>query len=269
MVTFPPCKINLGLHVIEKRPDGFHNLETCFYPVQWTDILEIVKADRFGFSSSGNPIPGAIDQNLCIKAYNLLAGDYNLSPVQIHLHKIIPIGSGLGGGSADAAYTIRLLNEIFELRLSAQEMMSYAAQLGSDCAFFIQNSPMIGKGRGELLSEIHLDLRGKFLVLVNPNIHVSTAEAYAGVRPVLPSSGIPDILKRPIIEWRDLLKNDFEASVFEKYPSIMELKNSLYALDAVYASMSGSGATVFGIFDAPIDVTKHFADSTAWAGYIS
>jgi len=269
MVTFPPCKINLGLHVIEKRPDGFHNLETCFYPVQWTDILEIVKADRFAFSSTGNPIPGASDQNLCIKAYHLLARNYNLSPVLIHLHKILPIGAGLGGGSADAAYTIRLLNEIFALNLSSQEMMLYAAQLGSDCAFFIQNSPMLGKGRGEVLSDIAVDLRGKFLVLVNPNIHVSTAEAYAGVRPAHPGYNIPDILTRPITEWRDLLKNDFEVSVFEKYPSIMALKDRLYALGALYASMSGSGATVFGIFDSLIDVTKHFVDSTAWAGYIS
>jgi len=266
MVSFPPCKINLGLHVINKRPDGYHNLETCFYPVPWTDILEIIHSKTFGFSSSGLAIPGAWDQNLCVKAYQLLADQFSLPPISIHLHKAIPIGAGLGGGSSDAAHLIRMLNDMFELNLSSDDMVKFAASIGSDTAFFIQDEPMLGKGRGEVLSRINVDLAGKFLVLVNPDIHVSTADAYARVKPADPPVPLADILKRPLAEWKNLLKNDFEYSVFEKYPAIRDIKDILYSLGATYASMSGSGATVFAIFEKDFDAAKKFPNAAVWAG---
>lgn len=265
MVSFPPCKINLGLHVISKRSDGYHNLETSFYPLPWTDILEIIHSDKFSFSSTGINIPGEWEQNLCVKAYRLLADQYSLGPIAIHLHKIIPMGAGLGGGSSDAAHIIRMMNELFELKLSRESMMQLAASIGSDTSFFIQDKPMLGTGRGEVLSPVEVDLGGNFLVLVNPEIHVSTADAYARVEPREPEVHIPEVLSRPLTEWKNLLKNDFEYSVFERYPAIGELKAKMYELGATYASMSGSGATVFGIFEKEFDLARTFPDTTVWA----
>jgi 4-diphosphocytidyl-2-C-methyl-D-erythritol kinase len=268
MVSFPPCKINLGLHVVAKRTDGYHDLETCFYPVPWTDILEVIPANTFAFSSSGNEIPGAPDQNLCVKAYQLLAREFSIDPVFIHLHKIIPMGAGLGGGSSDAAHVIRMLNEIFSLDLPQEKMIQLAGSIGSDTAFFIQDLPMLGTGRGEVLFDIQVDLHGKFLVLVNPDIHVSTSEAYSNIRPAAPNVRLSEILARPLLEWKDLLKNDFEDSVFSKYPAIKELKDKLYSLGATYASMSGSGATVFGLFKNEFNVVNEFPNTTVWASYL-
>ncbi|HEX6893088.1 MAG TPA: 4-(cytidine 5'-diphospho)-2-C-methyl-D-erythritol kinase [Chryseolinea sp.] len=268
MVSFPPCKINLGLHVLGKRPDGYHNLETCFYHVPWTDILEIIPSKRFAFSSSGHNIPGSPEQNLCVKAYQLLAKEFSAGPVQIHLHKILPMGAGLGGGSSDAAHVIRMINEMFSLNLPQERMIQLAASIGSDTSFFIQDRPMLGTGRGEILTSVDVDLEGKFLVLVNPDIHVSTSEAYAHVRPSVPEVGLMDILVRPLDEWRKLLKNDFEYSVFNKYPAIRDIKDKLYSLGALYASMSGSGATVFGIFETEFNVKAEFRDATVWASYL-
>lgn len=268
MVTFPPCKINIGLQVINKRPDGYHDLVTCFYPVPWTDILELIPAADFEFTSSGNPIPGPTEANLCIKAYQLLKRDFELGPVKIHLHKIIPTGAGLGGGSADGAYTLRMLNTIFRLQLSQQTLMEYAAALGSDCAFFIQDDAMMGKGRGEILTEATGVLRGKFLVIVKPNIHVSTAEAFAGIRPQHPPHDLKALLIQPMTQWKLHLKNDFEESVFSKHPAIKTIKEKLYTAGALYASMTGTGAAVFGIFDRETDVEKQFPETTAWSGFL-
>jgi 4-diphosphocytidyl-2-C-methyl-D-erythritol kinase len=268
MVSFPPCKINLGLHVVGKRPDGYHNLETCFYPVPWTDILEVIQSKEFSFSSSGNSIPGLAEQNLCVKAYQMFANEFSIDPVQIHLHKIIPMGAGLGGGSSDAAHVIRSLNEVFGTNLTQEKMMQLAASIGSDTSFFIQDHPMLGTGRGEILTGVDVDLEGKFLVLVNPNIHVSTSEAYSHVRPSEPEVSLIDILVRPFDQWRKLLKNDFEYSVFNKYPAIKEIKDKLYSLGALYASMSGSGATVFGIFENEFNANTEFPDTTVWASYL-
>ena len=262
MVSFPPCKVNLGLHVINKRQDGYHNLETCFYPLPWCDILELIPSTTFAFSSSGHDIPGSWDQNLCVKAYRLLASKYPISPVSIHLHKIIPMGAGLGGGSADAAHVIRMLNDVCELNLTQQTMMELAASIGSDTAFFIQDEPMIGTGRGEILSSVKVSLKNRFIVLVNPNIHVSTADAYSLVKPRQPDVSLADVLQRPLTEWRNSLKNDFEVSVFEKHPRIREVKERLYSLDAIYACMSGSGATVFGIFEKEFNVAIEFPGMT-------
>ncbi len=268
MVSFPPCKINLGLQIINKRPDGYHDLLTCFYPVPWTDILEIIPADQFAFTSSGNSIPGATEDNLCIKAYQLLKQEFDLAPVHIHLHKIIPTGAGLGGGSADAAHMLRLLNTIFQLQLPQQTLMDYAAKLGSDCAFFIQDNPMFGQGRGEILAKISVNLRGNYLVLVKPEIHVSTAEAFAGIRPRRPQHTLEEVFLQPMADWKTMLKNDFEESVFWKYPVIQALKDKMYGIGAQYASMSGSGSAVFGIFDAEVAWEKHFTQATVWAGFM-
>lgn len=267
MISFPPCKINLGLNIISKRADGYHDIETCFYPVPWTDILEIIPSKEFSFTLSGKPIPGANDQNLCVKAYQLLQRDFDLPPVSIHLHKLIPTGAGLGGGSSDAAYTLKILNSVFEIQLSIQRLQEYASKLGSDCSFFIESKPMFGEGRGELLTAIELDLRGYYLVLINPNVHVSTAQAYAEVVPQIPTYNSKSILKgRPPDQWRNLLGNDFEQSVFKQHPLIGEVKDSLYAQGATYASMCGSGSTVFGLFAYQVDLKDQYVGMTYWAG---
>jgi 4-diphosphocytidyl-2-C-methyl-D-erythritol kinase len=268
MVSFPPCKINLGLSVLSKRADGFHNLETCFYPLPWHDILEVIPAETFSFNSTGNNIAGETNDNLCVKAYRLLKKEFGLDPVNIHLHKIIPSGAGLGGGSSDAAYTLRLLNEIFSLNLDRNTLMDYAAQLGSDCAFFIQDNPMLGTGRGEILKVIPLSLNDKFFVVVKPDIHVSTADAFAHIVPRIATPAISDVvLNYPITKWRELLKNDFEESVFKKYGDIKLIKEKLYSQGATYVTMSGSGSAVVGIFDQEVKISNQFPGATIWCGF--
>ncbi|MFP4096896.1 MAG: 4-(cytidine 5'-diphospho)-2-C-methyl-D-erythritol kinase [Cyclobacteriaceae bacterium] len=265
MVVFPNAKINLGLNVLRRRPDGYHDLASCFLPIPYTDVLEIIKSNKFSFSSSGIAIPGDEKDNLCIKAYHLLQKDFNLPPVQIHLHKVIPIGAGLGGGSADASFTLKALNTMFELFLDDFLLEEYAAQLGSDCPFFIENRVRMAYGTGNEFEDISLELTGKHLLLVTPPIHVSTAYAYAGINPAEPAQPIKEILKKPLPEWKGLLVNDFEKTVFAKYPAIAEIKNKLYEASALYASMSGSGASVFGIFDHAPDTTGLFpADYLVW-----
>lgn len=249
MLVFPNAKINLGLQVTEKRKDGFHNLVTCMYPVPLTDALEIIQAKKPEFTSSGIAIPDNEKDNLILKAYQLLKKDFNdLPPIAVHLHKAIPIGAGLGGGSADAAFALKMMNKLFDLYLEDWFLEDYAARLGSDCSFFIENKPKIASGRGEILEATNLDLKGKWLVLVNPNIHIDTKEAYAGIKPKKPQEDLRVILadrKR----WKEELVNDFEYSIFQKYPEIKAIKEGLYQQGAFYAAMSGSGSTVFGLFD--------------------
>lgn len=228
----------------------------------------MIKAESFSFSQSGVAVPGAIESNLCVKAYQLLKQPFDLPAVQMHLHKVIPTGAGLGGGSADAAFTIRALNSLFELNLSIDQQHEYAAILGSDCAFFIQDKPRIGRSRGEELSASGVSLSGKYLVLVKPDIHISTAEAYAGATPKLPPNLLEDVLSLPVTEWKGKLHNDFEPSVFARHPLLAEIKQTLYNNGAVYACMSGSGATVFGIFDQAVDLKHTFSDHTYWAGWL-
>ena len=269
MVSFPHCKINLGLHVVAKRSDGYHNIETCFYPVPRTEILEVIKSDKFDFTTSGLTVAGAVNDNLCVKAYHLMANNFKLSSVKIHLHKILPMGAGVGGGSADAAFMLRTLNTLFKLNLSQAVLKNYAAELGSDCAFFLQDEPMLAEGRGEILSIAPVSLKGKYLVLVKPDVHVATADAYAGIVPTKPMNSLQDVLQLPIESWRDKLVNDFEPSVFKKFPAIAELKSRLYKNGAVYACMSGSGASVFGIFNSPVDLKAEFATADYWGGILN
>lgn len=269
MIVFPNAKINLGLQIVAKRPDGFHNIASCFYPVGWSDALEILPASaETSFESSGIQIPGEASGNLCLRAYQLVAADYSLPPVRIHLHKAVPIGAGLGGGSADGAFTIKLLNQLFELGLSVQQMQQYARQLGSDCAFFIENKPVYCFEKGDQFEPIDLSLSGKWIRLVNPGIHVSTAEAYAGVRPTLPSTDLRALLQEPITAWRSTVQNDFEASVATKYPAIANIKNTLYQQGALYASMTGSGSTIYGIFEHEPEPTRAFEGCMLWQGVL-
>jgi 4-diphosphocytidyl-2-C-methyl-D-erythritol kinase len=256
MILFPNAKINIGLYVTEKRPDGFHNLESAFFPVNWTDILEITPQETFEFSSSGLAISGKIENNLCYKAYELLRKAFQIPGVHIHLHKIIPMGAGLGGGSSDAAYTLMGLRDIFELPLSNADLIPFANQLGSDCAFFLMNSPAFGVGKGDELSPIDCKIENKFVVLIYPKIGISTQEAYSNIQPTPAKNHLPEVLKKPISEWKFLVHNDFEDSVFPKYSMLKEIKEELYSLGAIYASMSGSGSTIFGIFEHPIEIPE-------------
>jgi 4-diphosphocytidyl-2-C-methyl-D-erythritol kinase len=249
MISFPPAKVNLGLNILFKREDGYHEIETCMVPIPFTDILEITEGDEFEFLQTGLAIPGNLDSNLCVKAFQLLKQKFAIPNVRIHLRKQIPMGAGLGGGSADAAYVLKGLNELFILNISTSELEEMAAHLGSDCPFFIQNKPQIARGRGEALSEINLDIKGKYLILLNPGIHVGTKEAYDGVQPRAASKRIEKILSGSVDTWQSELLNQFEQSIFPKYPLIKELKDSLIQMGAVYASMSGSGSSVFGIYN--------------------
>jgi 4-diphosphocytidyl-2-C-methyl-D-erythritol kinase len=249
MIVFPNAKINIGLNIIARRPDGYHDLETVFYPVKINDVLEVVEADKLSFESSGLDIPGRLEDNLCIKGYHLLKKDHDLPPVKIHLHKNIPIGAGLGGGSADAAFFIKLMNDKFELGLSLERMEDYARVLGADCAFFIRSKPVFAFEKGDELEPINLDLSAYKIVLVMPDEHVSTAEAYRGVKPAPVSESLYDLIKTPLTTWRGHIKNDFEGHIFRDHPVIRGVKAELYEYGALYASMSGSGASVFGIFE--------------------
>ncbi len=253
MLSFPNAKINLGLHITAKRPDGFHDLESCFYPVGWTEVLEIIESSALTFTSSGISIPGSADNNLCLKAYRILEKDFGLPPVHIHLHKAIPIGAGLGGGSADAAFALKLLNAKFDLRLTDDQLEDYARPLGSDCAFFVRNQPRFAHGKGDRFEQTPVSLDGFLVTLVYPDIHVSTAEAYVGIRPKKPEIPLKTILARPVSEWKHTLANDFEAGVFARHPALASIKEKLYASGAVYAAMSGSGSTIYGIFGREMD----------------
>jgi len=251
MVVFPNCKINLGLHVLEKRSDGYHNLETILYPIQLRDALELIQKESqsVDFSMSGSPVDGMPDDNLCIKAYRLLKKDFRELPsVQMHLHKAIPMGAGLGGGSADGAFILKLLNKKFSFGLSEKQLTDYALQLGSDCPFFIINKPCYASGRGEILETINLDLSAYKFWIVHPDIHISTAWAFENIKPLFPAKSIKEIIQQSIESWKEKLINDFEEPVFRQYPQIKMIKDQLYNAGAVYASMSGSGSAVYGIF---------------------
>ncbi len=255
MILFPNAKINLGLNITERRPDGYHNLETIFCPLMIRDALEVIESNQLSFQSSGIHIPGNDQTNLCLKAYHLLKLDFDLPPVSIHLHKHIPIGAGLGGGSADAAFMIKLLNQQFELGLTAEQMMNYARQLGADCAFFINNKPVYAFEKGDRFEPVDLDLSKYHLVLVMPTVHVSTAEAYSGIKPKPIEVPLKEVIKLSVTEWKTLIKNDFEDHIFKVYPIIADVKSHLYQAGALYASMSGSGASVFGIFKHQPDLS--------------
>lgn len=252
MISFPNAKINLGLHVIEKRTDGFHNLQTIFLPISINDALEIIpskeKDSTLEFTYSGLQIIGNTNENLCVRAFHLLQQYFKLPPIKMHLHKSIPMGAGLGGGSADGAFTLKLLNSIFKLKLSEQQLLEYALHLGSDCPFFIKNKPCFATSRGEVLEDVLVDLSAYEIVLVSPNIHISTTRAFSKITPALPKKSIEEIIQQPIETWKKELINDFEKSLANDYLLIEHIKNLLYHNGAEYVSMTGTGSTVFGIF---------------------
>ncbi|MEI7588619.1 MAG: 4-(cytidine 5'-diphospho)-2-C-methyl-D-erythritol kinase [Chitinophagia bacterium] len=254
MIQFPNCKINLGLSILEKRTDGFHALETIFYPVALNDLLEITATsghqnEMVQFTSSGNPIPGDVSGNLCVKAYQVLKADFpQLSPVKIHLHKKIPIGAGLGGGSSDGANALIMLNDLFKLYLSKNQLLDYAAMLGSDCPFFILNEACHATGRGEIMQTIPIHLEHYTIALIHPNISISTGWAFQQIKPCKKEKTIAEIIQQPITTWKNELINDFEKPVFDAHPTLLQIKNDLYHQGALYASLSGSGSSLFGLF---------------------
>lgn len=257
MLTFPNAKINLGLNIIEKRPDGYHNLETIFYPIPLEDALEItVPSDggdtKFRLHQFGLKIAGRPEDNLAVKAYQLLNARFGLPSVDIQLLKRIPSGAGLGGGSADAAFTLKLLNEKFGLGLRDRELEACAAQLGADCAFFIRNRPTYAEGIGNVFSPVSLSLKGYRIWLVKPDVFVSTRDAFARIKPRRPSTSLRQVAQLPVEEWKGRMVNDFEESVFPQFPVIAEIKSEMYRRGAVYASMSGSGSSVYGLFAADV-----------------
>jgi 4-diphosphocytidyl-2-C-methyl-D-erythritol kinase len=262
LVVFPNCKINLGLHILRKRGDGFHDLETVFYPAALQDALEIITAPAGTepvLHTTGLLIDGSPEDNICLKAYGLLKKDFSqLPPVQLHLHKLIPAGAGLGGGSADGAFTLLLLNRKYRLGLTEEQLIRYALQLGSDCPFFIKNKPCLARGRGEELQELDLDLSGCKLLLVNPKIHINTGWAFSQLRPNEDRPSLKELAQSPVSAWKDFLVNDFEGPIFSRFPEIGGIKDRLYGMGALYASMSGSGSTVYGLFPKELELSPQF-----------
>ena len=266
MVVFPNAKINLGLNIIERRTDGYHNIESCFVPIEWVDVLEAVEQQTFAFTSSGLDIPGDPSSNLAVLAFKRLQQVFDLPNVAIHLHKNIPIGAGLGGGSADGAFMIKLLNEKFHLELSDSQMEAFASELGSDCAFFIQNRPRYVEGTGTEFSDIKVTLKGMFIIIAYPDLHISTGEAYSGVTPKQPLVHLKNSLENNTVSsWQGLIVNDFEVGVSKKYPAITDLVNQLKQHGAIYTSMTGSGSAVYGLFNSDPKMEFAFPSYQYWA----
>lgn len=269
MICFPNAKINLGLNITEKRSDGFHNIETIFYPIGWNDALEVIvntnSQQEFNLHLSGLAIAGNIEDNLLYKAYQIIKQTKVLPHVDVYLHKTLPMGAGLGGGSADAAFFINLLNDQFQLNFTEIERIDIARQLGSDCAFFIKNTPVYATQKGDVFTDIKLDLSDLYIAIIYPNVHSNTKEAYSLVKAQQPSKSLLDIINQPITTWKTDLVNDFEKSIFSLYPIVEKTKHDLYELGAVYACMSGSGSAVFGLFEKEPDI-KHLAQFPHWIG---
>ncbi len=258
MIIFPNAKINIGLNIIEKRNNGYHNLETIFYPINLQDALEVTILNNseqpYQLTNSGTVIEGNPDNNLIVKAYNLIKENYSdVLPVKINIYKHIPMGAGLGGGSADAAFMIKLLNKKFKLNMSDEEMEKYASKLGADCAFFIKNKPVYATGIGDVFEDIDISLKGYNIVLVKPDISIPTKEAFQNINPHKRNISVKELVKKPIEEWKDSIENDFEENIFRLYPEIAAIKDELYDLGAIYSAMSGSGSTVYGIFKEPVE----------------
>lgn len=269
MICFPNAKINLGLHVVSRRPDGYHNLETIFYPVDMRDALEIVPgvtSEGYRLFATGIPVGGTAEENLVISALRLISAEKQIPPIDVHLLKKIPTGAGLGGGSSDAAFMLRLLNDTFALGCTREDLLRLATKLGADCSFFINNRPSFATGTGDILEPVTVNLSDYFILLVKPDIAVSTKEAYAMITPRQPEVSLKEIIKLPVSEWKEWMKNDFEIPVFSKYPEICAIKQQMYDLGAVYAAMSGSGSAVFGLFEREPAWKTFFDRYFVWTG---
>ena len=256
------CKINLGLNIVERRPDGYHNLQTIFYPVPLYDELTIRESDSEDeLTLGGHPLEGEVQDNLVLRAVRLLRQEgFSVPPLSIDLRKVIPSGAGLGGGSSDAACMVRSVSQLFGLSLSQEQMERLVGRLGADCPFFVNPRPLYAEGIGDVFTPISLSLSGWYLMLVKPEVHVSTREAYAGVRPHLPAFSLLETAKLPVGQWAGKMTNDFEESIFASHPLLAEIKQELYTQGAVYASMSGSGSTIFGLFRSRPDCEGLFAE---------
>lgn len=254
MVSFPNAKINLGLNIVSKRTDGYHNVETIMYPVAIKDALELSDAAVTSMEIVGNAVPGELTDNLCLRAFKLMEDHYSVPPQKITLLKKIPVGAGLGGGSADAAAVINLANTKFNLQIPVATRQSLAAQLGADCAFFIENNPVLARGTGNEFTAVELDLSKYYVMVVMPSVHVSTQLAYSLVKPEPPGYDIQKVILQPVETWRYALKNDFEEPIIEKFPIIGQIKELLYQKGALFAAMSGSGASVYGIFASKVEL---------------
>lgn len=272
MIVRPNAKINIGLNIVERRPDGFHNLESLMVPFGLTDELKLTEnkrngAKKFELVIDGLPVGGSLDTNLVSRAYHLINADYSLPPVRAMLKKQIPMGAGLGGGSADCAFTITALNKMFDLKLSVDAMQRYAAMLGSDCALFVQNKPAFATSRGEILKPVDINLKGYSIVIVKPNVHVNTAQAYKLLTPKRPETPITDLLDKKPEEWRGKMTNDFEEPIFKMHPILDTIKTAMYNAGAAYASMSGSGSAIYGLFAGKPDIsTLKFENCFVWEG---
>lgn len=259
MLVFPNAKINLGLYVTEKRPDGYHNLQTVFYPLNWCDALEVIEDSKakepFSLEISGLEVSGSLTDNLLYKAWKMLSEKHTLPKMRVYLHKVIPMGAGLGGGSADAAFFLNLLNTKFSLQLSTETLSNYASQLGSDCAFFLHNKALYAEGRGEIFTDISLNLNAYYILAIFPQLHSSTAAAFKELVPQQPKHNLIESISKPVNQWKDCLFNDFEQALFKLFPQLQQIKHQLYQSNALYAAMSGSGSTMFGIFETEPDVS--------------
>ena len=249
MVVFPNAKINLGLNVVERRPDGFHNLETVFFPVSLSDVLEVLPGSRTQLEITGIQVDGSMENNLVFRAWRFLSDDFGIPPVHIYLHKVIPMGAGLGGGSSDGALMLKLLNQLFELHLNPEQLKDYAVRLGADCPFFIDNLPSFATGIGDRLTPLVMNIGSLKMVIVKPPVSVNTGMAYKAIIPTHPVKSLAELVCQPLETWRGGLVNDFEKPVFEMFPEISAVKEKLYEMGAVYSAMSGSGSAVFGLFN--------------------
>jgi len=257
MLVFPNAKINIGLNIINKRKDGFHNLETIFYPIDLSDILEFVESkSKERFNTTGIDIEIDDEHNLVLKAYHLLKKDFNLPELEIHLHKSIPTGAGLGGGSSDASFMLKTLNDHFELNINSNQLETYAQELGSDCPFFIKNKPVFAEGTGNIFSEIDLDLSKYYIAIIKPDIQIPTKLAFSNIKAEKPLKSLKELIKLPMLRWKDYIKNDFEENIFKEFPKIKDIKDRMYNAGALYAQMSGSGSSVFGIFKEEPKITS-------------
>lgn len=268
MICFPNCKINIGLNVVEKRKDGFHNIETVFYPVPLCDALEIVESKKLSINISGIKIEGDTDDNLCMKAYRLITKDHNISPLNMFLHKAIPAGAGLGGGSSDAAFMLLLLNKYFSLHISEKKLSEVASQLGSDCPFFLKNVPVFAHGRGDITEKINIDLKGHHLMIVKPDFEISTAKAYSMIKPASPPFPLKQLSVKNIGDWKNIVVNDFEIPLSKEFPEILKIKGQLYNSGAAYASMTGSGSAVYGIFKKEPEMISFPDKYFVWKGML-
>jgi 4-diphosphocytidyl-2-C-methyl-D-erythritol kinase len=271
MISFPNAKINLGLRILNARDDGYHNLESIMCPVNMQDALEIIRKPPapFSFTTSGMEIPGSPDDNLCVRAYRMMKKKFDLPGVIMHLHKVIPMGAGLGGGSSDAASAIMMLNDLFRLGLDRDTLMDLALEIGSDCPFFIENRPVLATGRGEVLAPLSLSIQALHIHIIKPPFHIDTASAYSATKPGQSEKSLSKLIQLPVDQWRNHIYNDFEEYAFERFPELGNIKNTLYDKGALYASLTGSGSAVFGLFKDETDLKETFREYFTWAGQLS